>query len=424
MTRHSTSDKGTRSAPAIVGGCRTPFIKSNGAFATLISYELGRFAVNALLDKTGLKADIVQALAMGTVISDPRTSNVAREVVLSSALPNTVPAHTVTMACISSNMAATSIADMIRLRHIEVGIAGGCETFSDPPIRVSRRVRMALAKASKAKGVGDYLRLLRTLSLADLRLDFPSPTEFSTNETMGQGCERMAKQLGISREESDRFAQRSHALAGKAWSEGKYDIDVVAVDVPPHFHKVSRDDGPRPNSTSADLAKLKPAFDAEFGVVTAASSSFFTDGASAVLLMSDALCQKLSQKPLAHLIDYVYAASDPLHELLFGPARTIPSLLERNGLKVADIDVWELHEAFAAQVLANLKFLAPTIGEIPMDKLNLWGGSLSLGHPFGATGGRLLLTAAKRLEAENGRFAVVSGCAAGGLGSAILLERP
>lgn len=419
MTNSPTSTKAMRPPVAIIGGSRTPFIKSNGAFSDLLAFDLGQHAVNDLCDKLVKNVNLVDFCIMGNVISDPRTSNVAREVVFASKIPKTTPAFSVSMACISANVAISSAANMIRLGDAQMVIAGGVETFSDPPIRLSSGLRRTLVRSQKAKGVMDYWKLLTQLRMRDLSLDYPSAKEFSTGHTMGEGCERLAKRFNIKREESDAFALRSHQLAAKAWEDGRYDGDVTTVNAKPSFKPIMRDDGPRP-STLEQLAKLKPAFDPQFGIVTAASSSFFTDGASAILLASP----DAGLAPIALLVDEVFSSSEPVDDLLVGPALTIPKLLAKNNLTADDINVWEIHEAFAAQVLANLKLLESSGIHIPMEKINTWGGSLSLGHPFGATGGRLVLTAARRLAHEGGRWAVVSGCAAGGQGSAMLIQKP
>lgn len=425
-----------RTDAVVVAGVRTPFLKSNGAYRSLMSHDLGRHAVVGLLQRTGLDPTVVDQVVMGTVVSDPRTTNVAREIVLGAGLPVSTPAFTTTLACVSANVAATTTVDAIRSGHVRAAIIGGTESFSDPPIRLSKKLRQALVKMQKAKGPADYLAILKGLSPKDLVPDIPSAAEFSTGLTMGESCERMAKAWGVSREESDRFAERSHVLAARAWEEGRYADEVVPVQVPPSFDAIEKDDGPRGDTTLEALAKLRPAFDREFGIITAGSSSFLTDGATAVLLMSAERAEELGYEPKAIVRDYVYTAADPLDELLLGPALSIPKLLKRNGLSVADVDVWEIHEAFAAQMVANMKALesdafakerlgldkAP--GAPALEKVNVWGGSLSLGHPFGATGGRLLTTASRRLELFGGRYAVIAGCAAGGQGSAILLENP
>lgn len=420
----------------VIDGVRTPFLKSNGAYASLMAHDLGREAVKGLLKKTALDPALVDQVTMGTVIADPRTSNVAREISLGAGLPLTTPAYTTTLACISANVAATTTADAIRLGRVDTAIVGGTETFSDPPIRLSKNLRQALSRLQKAKGPADYLKELSKLSPSDIAPDVPSPNEFSTGLSMGASCERMARRFSVSRAEGDEFAAMSHQRAAKAWDDGIFADDVMPFPVPPRFKVVDKDNGPRGDSTAESLAKLRPAFDKKYGSITAGSSSFLTDGATAVLLMSRAKAKEAGFTPLAIMRDYVYAAGDPLDELLLGPALTIPMLLAQNGLKREDIDVWEIHEAFAAQMVANLKALdsetfckerlglSAKFGELPLDKVNVWGGSLSLGHPFGATGGRLLKTAARRLQVTGARYAVIAACAAGGQGSAILLENP
>ena len=425
-----------RATPALVEGVRTPFLRSNGAYTSLMSHDLGRLAVAGLLSKTGVDAKEVDLLTMGTVVFDPRTPNVAREITLGAGLPESTPAFTTTMACISSNVAATNVTDAIQLGHIELGIAGGTDTLSDPPIRLSKNLRQALVRMQKAKGPADYFKILSDLGPKDILPDIPSASEFSTGLTMGQSCERAAKTHEVTREETDAYAAMSHQRAAAAWEEGIYESEIVPVPVPPHFKTLTEDNGPRGDTTVEKLKKIRPAFDKQFGVSTAGNSSFLTDGASAVLFASLEKCKELSLTPKAIMVDHVFTGANPLDELLMGPAMSIPKLLHRNNLKLEDIDVWEIHEAFAAQMIFNLKCLASKdfaqnrlgmdepVGEIPMDKLNIWGGSLSLGHPFGATGGRLLNTAARRLQEKGGRYAVVSGCAAGGQGSAILLQHP
>ena len=412
------------SEAVIIDGVRTPFLKSNGAFKSLMAHDLGRIAIAGLLAKTGLDPKHIELVVMGTVVQDPRTSNLARESMLGAGVPHSTPAFTTTLACISSNVAATTIVDQIQLGRIEVAVAGGAESFSDPPIRLSKNLRQALVKSQKAKGAKGYFDIIKELAPTDLLPDIPSAAEFSTGQTMGQACERFAKRIGVTRSESDDFAVRSHVLAGRAWQEGRYADEVLAVPLPPKMELISNDDGPRGDSTIDALAKLKPAFDRDFGLITAGSSSFLTDGGSAVLLMSREAAAKYQLKARAIIKDYVYAAGDPLEELLAGPALAVPKLLERTGLKAKDIGVWEIHEAFAAQVIANLKVLQQSNIDIPLERINVWGGSLSIGHPFGATGGRLLTTATRRLEVTGERYAIVTGCAAGGHGSAILLENP
>lgn len=425
--------------PVIIDGVRTPFMRSQKTYIDLSSFDLGRLALNGLLSKLEIAPHEIEHVTLGTVLHDPRTPNVARECVLGSDLLASTPASTVSLACISSNMAATQLAEMIAMGRIKAGIIGGVDTCSDPPIRISKNMRKHLVRLSKIKGVTDIFKgfsILKKFSIKDISLDVPKVEEFSNGKTMGQGAELLAQETGVSREDSDAFALKSHQSAVAAWKSGLIAENITSVYIPPAFKAILKDDGPRDDTTLESLKNLRAAFDKNFGVCTAGNSSFLTDGASAVLLTSYQKAIELGLTPKAIVKDYLYRAGDALTEMLSGPALTIPFLLKQNNLQVSDIDVWEIHEAFASQILANLCYLRSekfakerlkidkAIGDIPMEKINTWGGSLSLGHPFGATGGRLLYTAANRLKKEGGRFAVVSGCAAGGHGSAILLENP
>ena len=434
----TTHNNGTSGAdvPVIIEGVRTPFLRSNGAFSNFMAYDLGRLAISGLMGKTGLSPKEVDQVIYGIVVPDPSTPNIARECMLGAGLSDKTPAHTVSMACITSNMAATTAADQIRLGKCKTAVIGGVDHMSDPPIRVSRNLRQALIRLQKAKSPAQVFGQIRKLSFKDLMPQVPSITEFSNGLTMGQGCERMAMAMGATRKESDEFAARSHQLAFKAQKEGVYEGDIIPIKVPPKFALVDQDNGPRGDTTVESLSKLRPAFDKKFGIVTAGSASFLTDGASAVLMMGQKHAEKLNYQPLAILKDYVFKAGDPKDEMLLGPALAIPDLLAQNNLTTADVDVWEIHEAFAAQVVCFFKAFQDksfmknrlghdqTFGELPLEKINIYGGSLSLGHPFAATGGRLLTTASKRLQKEKAKYAVVAGCAAGGHGSAILLENP
>lgn len=421
-------------AVVLVDGCRTPFLRSGTGFADLTSYDLGRMAIKALLARTGADPASLDHVVMGTVVHNVDTPNVAREAALGAGVPAQVPASTVSLACISSNRAVTDAALMIQTGQADAVVAGGTDTLSDPPIRFRRAVRKRLFQAQKAKSPGDYARLLRGLSPSDLLPDAPSISEYSTGLSMGQSAERLASMFNVSREEQDQFALRSHRLAAEAWQAGHLAHQVAPAAVPPRFEPVVQDNGFRGDTTIEKLSSLKPAFEKPYGTVTAGNASFLTDGASAALIMSAEGASRAGHAPLAVLREWAYAALPPDERLLLAPAVAIPRVLRAAGLSLADIDVWELHEAFAGQVLAVLRALnaqqfadehldGTRFGEIPMDRLNLWGGSLSLGHPFGATGVRLVTTAAERLRAEDGRFAVVAACAAGGHGHAMLIER-
>lgn len=419
----------------IVDGRRTPFLKTGTDFVDMRSYDLGRFAIQGLLGATKLDPQVVDRVIMGTVISNVQTSNVARECLLGAGLSKHTPAMTVTQACISANAAICAGADLIRTGQAEVVIAGGTECMSDVPIRFRKKVQKRLLASQKFKGIGDWLKALKGLKFKDLLPEVPAVAEFSTGRTMGQDCDRLAARLGISREAQDAFALESHQKAGKAWDDGVYDDEVTAVRLEPKYRPIDRDNGFRPDSTPEQLAKLRPAFVKRYGTITAANASFLTDGAAVSLLMSESAAKRLGYQPLAYLRHYLFVAQDPMEELLLGPAYAIAKIFQSTGLSLDDFGVFELHEAFAGQVLANLKCLASAdfsrdilgldepVGEIPADKLNRHGGSLSLGHPFGATGSRLVTTAANRLHREDARYALIAACAAGAQGHAAILER-
>ena len=419
----------------VVEGCRTPFLRSGTEFFELTGYDLGRMAVAGLLHRTGIDPAAVELLVLGAVLQDPRMTNLAREVVLAAGLPHSCVAYTITMACISSLQAFLDAARAIETGAVEVAIAAGVDTLSDAPIRFRRAVRRRLIQAQKARGVAATLKLLAGLKPSDLLPEAPAIAEYSTGETMGQTCERLAKRYGISREAQDAYAAESHQRAARATAGGLLARQIVPAYPPPPFAAVSADNGIRADSTPEKLAKLPPAFDRAFGTVTAGNSSFLTDGAAAVLLMSEERAAKLGLKPLAVVRGAASAAMDPREELLLGPAFAGPRARDAAGWRHDDVGVVELHEAFAAQVLAVLQVLADerfcrerlgragAVGSVDRERLNAWGGSLSVGHPFGATGARLITTCCHRLHHENATTGLVSACAGGALGIAIALER-
>lgn len=418
-----------------VDGVRIPFQRSGTGYKKLMSYDLGRMAIEGLIGRAPISGKDLDRVIMGTVIQDVNTSNVARESALGAGIPNSVPAHTVTQACISSNQATSSAVDLIRAGQAKIVLAGGTETMSDIPIRFRKKFRQKLLDARKYKSVSDYLKFFKGLGLSDLLPEIPSISEFSTGETMGESCDRMAAHFGIGRKEQDEYALRSHQLAAKATHEGLLDNQLIPATVPPDFDVIDEDNGFREDTSMEKLAKLNPAFIKPHGTITAGNSSFLTDGASASLIMEKETALKLGLTPRAYLRAYTYVAQDPEEQLLLGPAYATPKVLDMMGLQLSDIDVFEFHEAFAGQILTVLNALNSDkfaneyldrdhrVGEIPMDKFNLWGGSLSLGHPFGATGTRLVTTAVDRLHHEDGTLALVAACAAGGQGHAMILER-
>lgn len=420
----------------LVDGCRTPFCRSGTQLADLRPYDLGRSAVASLLHRTRLDPALVDLLVMGTVLADPATSNLAREVVLAAGIPDTCHAYTVTVACVSSLQSALDCVRSIETGAVQVAVAAGAESLSDAPIRYQRQVRKRLIAAQKARGARDYLKLMQGLRPRNLLPEPVALAEFSTGEIMGENGERLAKRLGITRQAQDEYALRSHHRAARATEAGLLTRQIAPLFIPPRFEPLRTDNGIRGDTSLDKLARLRPAFDRRFGTITAGNSSYLTDGASALLLMSEEAAGRHGYRPLAVIRSAVTAALDPLEELLLGPAITIPRALEAAGLELDDAQVVELHEAFAAQVLAVLQLLEDPgwaherlgrdrpVGTVDPKRLNAWGGSLSVGHPFGATGGRLLITCAHRMEHENAHYGLVAACAAGAIGMGMVLERP
>lgn len=418
-----------------VDGCRTPFLKSGSGYLNLMSYELGQFAINGLLKNTGLDPKQVDQVIMGTVISNVKTSNVAREAALGAGIPYSSPCQTVTQACISSNRAICNAINEIKLDNADIIIAGGVENISDTPIGFPKKMRNKLFAAQKLKGFLDYIKFLSSLRPSDFIPVRPAVAEYFTGSTMGQDCDIMAARFDISREAQDDFAFRSHQNAGKAQSENILNEEICSVTFPPNFDTISIDNGIRPQANRKKLSKLRPAFDKKNGTLTAANSSFLTDGAAASLIASEEKALSLGLSPKSVIIAYTFTGQDLEDELLLGPTYAISKVLKIANMSLSQIDVIELHEAFAGQVLANIKCLASdsfaieklgrdsAVGKIDMNKLNTWGGSLSIGHPFGATGSRLLTTASNRLIKEEGRYALISACAAGAHGHAMIIEK-
>jgi len=427
--------KGSTNVPArvvLIDGVRVPFQRSATGYKNLMGYQLGEFAVRALMEKTGLPSSEVEYLIFGTTVHEVKTHNIAREVGFAAELPHTINAHTVSAACVSANQAITGAADIIYRGYADVALAGGVDTLSDPPLHYQRKMRQKFMAMRKAKGFMDYLRLFADVRPKDLAPEAFAINEFSTGLSMGQNADRLAKRLGISRAEQDEFAVRSHKLSAAAQESGILESEIAPVTL--NDKTISRDNGPRPDTSLEKVASLRPVFSKD-GTVTAANASFLTDGAAVVLLMSEDKARELGLEPKAYLRSYAYAGTDPLEELLLGPAYATPLALERAGLQFSDLDIIEIHEAFAAQMLAVMRLLeskefakekfgrSSAIAKIDMDRVNPFGGSLSLGHPFGATGARLATTCANRLQREDGRFGLVAACGGGGCGSAMIWER-
>ena len=420
---------------AIVAGVRTPFTKAGTVLKSISAIDLGKLCVAELLQRTNLDGKEVEALVFGTVIPSVVAPNIAREVSLLPLLPKGVQAFTVGRACASANQAITDAADQIALGQIDVAIAGGSESLSNVPILHSQGFAEALVMASKAKSLPGRLKALARIRPKDLIPITPAIAEPSTGETMGQSAEKMAKLNAISREEQDHFALRSHRLAAAGTADGRLTAEIMPVYVPPRFETVlTSDNGIREDTSYEQLAALKPVFDRKYGSVTAGNSSPLTDGGAAVLLMSEDRANALGYPSLGFIRSYAYAALDPGEQLLQAPVLAAPVALKRAGLSLADIDLIEMHEAFAAQLLSNLKgfeskewaaragFTQP-VGEVDRAKLNVMGGSIALGHPFGATGARITTTLLNELRRRGGKFGLMTVCAAGGMGFAMVVER-
>ena len=420
---------------AIVAGVRTPFARAGTAFKSISAIDLGKLCVAELLQRTNLDGTEVQALVFGTVIPSVLSPNIAREVSLLPLLPKGVQAYSVSRACASANQAITDAADQIALGHIDVAIAGGSESLSNIPILHAQGFAEALVLASKARSLPARLRALARIRPKDLVPVTPAIAEPSTGETMGQSAEKMAKLNAIAREEQDHFALRSHRLAAAGTADGRLTAEIMPVYVPPKFDSVlTSDNGIREDTSYEQLAALKPVFDRKYGSVTAGNSSPLTDGGACVLLMNEEKAKALGYPPLGIIRSYAYAALDPGEQLLQAPVLAAPVALKRAGLTLKDMDLVEMHEAFAAQVLSNLRgfeskvwaeragFSQP-VGEVDRAKLNVMGGSIAIGHPFGATGARITTTLLNELRRRGGQFGLMTVCAAGGMGFAMVVER-
>lgn len=418
----------------VVGGVRTPFVRAFAEFTELDTIALGVAATRGLLERTGLAWDAVEAITWGGVILPPGSPNVGREIGLDLGLPRTLEAMTVTRACASGLSAVADAVAKIERGEADVVIAGGSDSTSNaaltlPPTFIRKVGPVVMGRKA---GVGGYLALLGKLGPKDVVPRQPRIAERSTGQLMGEAAEGMARRNGVGREEQDRFAVMSHTRAAAAWASGRFDAEVVPVTAPGGV-EVARDTLVRGDTSVEKLGTLKPVF-ARDGTLTAGNSSALTDGAAAVLLMSEEAAARHRLRPLAAFRSFAWVGVDPADQLLMGPALAMPRALARAGLGVEAVDRFDLHEAFAAQVLAVVKMLESDAfgrerlglggawGRVPVEKLNVHGGSLALGHPFGATGARMVTTMANELASTGSRFALLGICAAGGLGAAAVME--
>jgi acetyl-CoA acyltransferase len=420
---------------AIVGGCRTPFAKAGTVFRDLTAVDLAKLATRELLARTEVDPRAVDQVIFGQVLPSVLVANVAREVSLLPQFPRTIPAHSLNRACASAGQAIAEAHDQIALGQADVVIAGGTESLSDIPILHSRRFSALLVEAGKARTLGRRLAVLARTRPRDLVPVTPAIAEPSTGMTMGQSAEKMAKETGISREAQDRFALQSHQRAAAGTADGRLTAEIGPAFVPPRFDVVvTSDNGVRADTSYDQLASLRPVFDRRYGTVTAGNASPLTDGAAAVLVMAEEAARAAGHTPLALVRSYAVAAVDPADQLLMGPAYAVPKALERAGLRWKDLGLVEMHEAFAVQALSNVQAFesrawaerhlgrSEPVGEVDWDATNVMGGSIAIGHPFGATGARLVTTLANEMRRRGVEFGLVSICAQGGMGFAMVLE--
>ncbi len=419
----------------MVAGCRSPFCKAGTVLKDISAVGLGKHAVVELVHRANLSGKDVDEIYFGQVVPSALAPNIAREVSLLPQFPASIPAASVNRACASANAAIALGHDQIVLGHADVVIAGGAESLSDVPILHSKRFSELLTNLSRAKTPAQRLKLLSAFRPKDLVPVTPAIAEPSTGETMGQSAEKMAKINGIKREAQDEFALRSHELAHRGTEDGRLLAEIAPIFVPGSGAPVDRDNGVRADTSLKQLAELKPVFDKKYGTVTAGNASPLTDGASAVLLMSEEAARSLGYEPLAFIRSYAVAALDPGDQLLMGPAYAVPEALDRAGIGFEELGLVEMHEAFASQVLSNIEAFesqqwaeqrlgrSEAIGRVNWDTLNVMGGSIAIGHPFGATGGRITMTLANEMKRRDVQFGLISVCAQGGMGFAMILER-
>jgi acetyl-CoA acyltransferase len=426
----------TNDRVAIVTGLRTPFAKQGTGLRKMRTVDLGIAVVKELIERSEIPPRTVTLCIYGQVVPTLDWINIAREVVLGSGMPKDVDAFSVSRACATSIQAMTDAARYIQSGDHDVAIVGGADSMSDMPLGVSRPLRDALLAAQKGKTVPDKLKAFTKISGKDFIPPVPGfAREPTTGELMGEAAEKMAKENGISRQEQDAIAHRSHVNAARAWEDGTYAPEVMHIIPKAGGDAMTQDNVVRKDSTLESYAKLPPAFDRNHGTITAGNASPLTDGASALLLMRESKAKSLGYLPLGYLRSYAYAAVDPGWQLLMAPVFALPKALDRSGgLTLSQMDLVDIHEAFAAQVASNLKALASkkfaqehlgrseAVGEIDPDRINVNGGSIAIGHPFAATGARMVLSTLRELKKRKKQFGLLSICAAGGLGAVAVLE--
>jgi len=395
---------------------------------------MARHAARELLYRSNLDGREVDEIIFGQVIPSVLAPNVAREVSLLPQFPKTIPAYSLNRACASAGQAITNAHDQILMGHADVILAGGVESLSDIPILHSKTMSRTLVAAGRARSLGARLAVFSRIRPRDLVPVSPAIAEPSTGESMGQSAEKMAKENGISRDAQDRLALQSHQRAAAATADGRLRAEIAPWFGGRNMDEITEtDNGIRQDTSLEKLAELKPVFDRRYGSVTAGNASPLTDGASAVLMMSEDRARALGYRPLATIRSYAVAAVDPGWQLLMGPAYAVPKALDRAGITWKDLGLVEIHEAFAAQVLSNTQAWASKVwaerlgrsqpvGEVDWERTNVMGGSIAIGHPFGATGARLVTSLVNEMQRRNVQFGLISICAQGGMGLAMVLE--
>ena len=419
---------------AIVAGLRTPFAKMATNFHGVPAVDLGKMVVNEMLVKHNVDPLLIEQLVYGQVVQMPEAPNIAREIVLGTGMSVHTDAYSVSRACATSFQSTVNIAESMMLGNISVGIAGGADSTSVSPIGVSKNLARALTDLQKTKTLGQKFDVLKKLGLKDLLPVPPAVAEYSTGLSMGQTAEQMAKSHSISRADQDKLAHRSHSLAAQSWNEGKLAGEVMTAYPAPYKSAFEKDNNIRFDSKLEGYAKLRPVFDKKHGTVTAANATPLTDGASAVLMMTESRAKALGYTPLGYIKSYAFAAIDVWEDMLMGPSYATPMALDRAGMTLNDLTLIEMHEAFAAQTLANIKMFASdkfaqeklgrskATGEIDMAKFNVMGSSLAYGHPFAATGTRMITQMLNELNRRGGGSGLLTACAAGGLAAAMIVE--
>ncbi len=417
-----------------MAGLRTPFARSGTVLRDATGVQMARHAARELLYRSNLDGREVDEVIFGQVIPSVLAPNVAREVALLPQFPRTIPAYSLNRACASAGQSVTNAHDQIFLGHADVVLAGGVESLSDIPILHSKRMSQILIAASKAKSLGERLRLFASVRPRDLTPVSPAIAEPSTGESMGQSAEKMAKENSISRDAQDRLALLSHQRAAAGTADGRLTAEIVPWFGGPDLDQITTsDNGIRTDSSLEALAQLKPVFDRRYGSITAGNASPLTDGAAAVLVMAEEKARSLGYRSLVAIRSYAVAAVDPGWQLLMGPAYAVPTALDRAGIAWRELGLVEIHEAFAAQVLSNAQAWASKawaerlgrsapVGEVDWDRTNVMGGSIAIGHPFGATGARLVTTLSNEMVRRGVQFGLISICAQGGMGLAMVLE--